>query len=798
MKSALVTSLAVLALVGVAFSAKKLLFADRVGSKNEDGVLVATGQRAYVPPLTAQLGRRPVDLVLSPDQTTAYVKENRGLSIVDLGSMRVAQEAPVSTGASLGGLSLSGDGHTLAYTDAGDGLLIYGVDGAHATLKKTIKLPHPSIGGMPYPCGVVLSKDARTAYVCLNRSNSLAVVDIDSGRVTSTLTVDTAPFGVAVDEEKSTAWVTCWALPAQKGKPEADASGTPVEVDERGIGTGGSLCILDLTGKAKMHRIKMESQPTEILLLGNTAYATCSNGDVVEQVDVSKETTSKALNLQGDLAGSAPNSLALENFQLYAACGGRNSILKLEAGRKPVETPTPWYPVAIRPSRKGLVVACAQGIGSRGAHGTRNGWGVYDFTGTVSVIDDHATWKPVEDDATTRTADRSEPVPVPKEVGQPSVIKHVVYILKENRTYDQVLGDLPEGAGDPSLTIYGREVTPNQHALAEQFGLLDNYYCNGTNSADGHAWAMEGNATTYYERAFGGFTRSYPFGDDPLATSRSGYIWDNVISHGVSFKNFGEFDYATPVPNSSFKQVYNDFKSGARKIGFKQNIGVARLRRYSVKGFPGWNLDIPDVLREDVFAKEFAKMEASNDMPQFTILYLPQDHTSGENPSAPTPRAMVADNDLAVGKAIDVISHSRFWPTTCVFVVEDDSQDGFDHVDGHRSTCLVVSPYTKHGATISEFYNQTSLLRTIEHILGLPPMNRFDARSPLMTDCFQPTADLTPFTALPNKIPLDEENKRSKTAVLIPTKGPDMADDDVLNRILWRAAKGSEPYPSAR
>jgi len=405
----------------------------------------------------------------------------------------------------------------------------------------------------------------------------------------------------------------------------------------------------------------------------------------------------------------------------------------------------------------------------------------------------------------------ARPVPVPRRPGQPSLFNHVVYILKENRTYDQLFGDLPQGNSDPTLCTFGREVTPNHHALAEEFVLLDNYYCNGVLSADGHAWAMEGYATDYLEKSFGGWTRSYPFaGDDPLSFAPTGFLWDHVLLHGLSFRNYGEMCKTTPQPGSAqWPEIWADYRSGKGQIRFQHDIPIEALRRYSCPDAPGWNMRIPDALRADVFLREFAGYEERGDWPNLILIYLPSDHTSGTRPGAPTPRAQVADNDLALGRIVERISRSRFWPKTCIFVNEDDPQNGFDHVDGHRSLCLVISPYTKRGAVIRRFYNQTAVLHTITRIFGLPPLNQMVAAAPLMTECFTTRPDFRPYQCRPNQIPLDEMNPPTaalrgdarhwaEKSLALDFEEVDRADEDTLNRILWHSAKGPEaPYPAA-
>lgn len=395
---------------------------------------------------------------------------------------------------------------------------------------------------------------------------------------------------------------------------------------------------------------------------------------------------------------------------------------------------------------------------------------------------------------------------MPTSIGQKSPIKHVFYILKENRTYDQVFGDLAQGNSDPSLVMYGRKITPNHHALAEEFVLLDNYYCNGVLSADGHAWAMEGNATSYFERSFGGWTRSYPFGDDPLSVSGTGFLWNNLLTHGKSFRNYGEFDYSTPIPGDlSFSKIYRAFTEG-KPFKFKPNIGVASLRPFSNPSSPGWNMNIPDVVRAEAFIKDFTARTEAGSVPDLSIIYLPQDHTSGLATGMPKPESHVADNDLALGRVVEAISHSKVWGSSAIFVNEDDAQDGVDHVDGHRSLCLVVSPFARRGAVISEFYNQTSALRTMEAILGIPPMNRMDATANLMDACFQASADLRPYVAKPNQVRLDAQNMAPKALLSSKRKWarlsnqmdfrcPDSAGDDDLNQVLWAAARPGQKYP---
>lgn len=764
----------------------------RVGDVTPEGTFVPTGVSVRPVGITATLSEAAVDAAVLPDGRAALVKGSDDLSLVRLKDGSVAAHVAIPGGASMTGLALSPDGRLAACSTAGSEVVLYRIGGEALTEATRLKLPAAQVGGAAYPCGLAFL-DASRLLVAANRDNALLVVNLASGAVERRIPVDPAPYQVQVLGD-GRALVSCWAGPLPAGRPSAPSSGTEVEVDARGIGVGGTVCRVDLAAGRMEARASVPRQPTEIAVANGTAYVACANGDAVVGLDPKSLKVRKTLRV-GSQAAGAPDSLAVDpkSSRLYVAYGGldRVAAFDLRHGRLIGLEPTAWYPSVVRIAGDGLLVATAKGVGSRG--GTTAKRSVLDVTGTVSFVPDPAfPLGPQDPVADSHPRPDAAPVPVPVRLGEPSVFKHVVYVIKENRTYDQLLGDMKEGDGDPGLTMYGEDVTPNHHALARQFALLDNYYCNGIVSSDGHAWTTEANATTFYERSRGGWTRSYPFGDDPLATSSSGYLWDDALAHGKTVHNFGEFDYATPDPDRKPMDILHAFLAG-EPLRFKQNIGVARLRALSERDYPGWNLAIPDVLRSDRFVRH---LRESNRLADLTLLYFPEDHTAGGAAGFPSPRAQVADNDLGLGRAIDAISHSPLWPSTVIFVIEDDPQNGFDHVDGHRSVCLVVSPYTRRRAVVSRFYNQTSVVHTIERILGLPPMNRNDAGAPLMTDCFTDTPDLTPYDAVPNRIPLDEPSPPGKRAALRIDK-PDVADENLFNRTLWSLARGRDPYPAA-
>lgn len=784
-------------------------------------------------------GGRPVDMVIAPDGKTVYVKDDRGLVVLDADAWKLRQELKfVEGGGSMTGLAVNRTG-TRVYATTAQNLLCEArvePDG-QLVWERKILLPGPNEQGNSHACGIALDANETTAYVCLSRNNSLAVVDLKKGERLKEIPVGIAPFGVVLSPDGKRAYVSNWGGRAPKEKErKAVSSGTDVSVDERGVANSGTVSVVDLEAGREIAQIDVRLHPCGLVLSkdGNYLYVANANSDTVSVIDAQKWRVLEAINVRPkpDLPfGSMPNALALseDGKTLYVANGGNNAVavIALPAsgrGRSRVLgfIPAGWYPGAVAVHSKTLYIANIKGVGSRNKQANQKGWHVYWSLGTVNKVPvpdrkqlTRYTAQVLKDSripqvlkAYEKAAMNKNPVPVPTKLGEQSVFEHVVYIIKENRTYDQLFGDLKQGNGDPELCIFGRQVTPNHHALAEQFVLLDNYYCNGVNSADGHAWSTEGNVTGYLERSFGGFTRTYVWGDDALSYSSSGFVWDGVLMAGLSFRNYGEMDYAEPVPtNTSWEAIYKDFTEKTNKITFTQNIGIETLRRYSHRNYPGWNMRIPDILRAERFIQDLQAAEKKGEWVNFAIIYLPNDHTSGTQPGAPTPRAQVADNDLALGRIVEAITKSKFWRKTCIFVIEDDPQDGFDHVDGHRSICLIISPYTKRGAVISEFYNQTSVLHTMQRILGVPPMNQMNALAPLMTACFTNKPDYTPFTALPNEIPLDEMNptlrSQSGTALIYAKKSVgllldkfDMADEDLMNRILWHSVKGEAPYPS--
>ena len=391
-------------------------------------------------------------------------------------------------------------------------------------------------------------------------------------------------------------------------------------------------------------------------------------------------------------------------------------------------------------------------------------------------------------------------------VGQGSPIKHVFYVIKENRTYDQVFGDVPRGNGDPTLVEFGANVSPNHHALAEQFVLLDNYYGPGDQSALGHRWVLQAFPSDWVHK-YGNARNN----QSPMLLGPTDAIYDNAKAQGVSVRAYGERGANTITPaTATWTDIYNDWKNGTSHVNIDARAIILGLRDVYHPKYPAATEIVPDVYRADIFLKEFAEFERNGTLPQLSILLLYADHTAGTAPGFPTPRAAVADNDVALGRIVEAISRSRYWKDSAIFVSEDDSQDGLDHVDGHRTVGLVISPYTQRGTVDSTFYSVINMYRTIQQILGLPPLNQYDSAAEPMFSTFPSKPNLAPFTALPNQIPLDEMNpalaaltglqrEMAEFSLTIDTSQPDSAPADLLNRAIWHSVKGFDvPYNYGR
>jgi len=825
-------------------------------------------------------GVRPNALALSPDgQRLVTAGLTQRLIVVNPKTARILQKVrlpaeddlpPTATVSnsivqpnekaklSFTGLVFSPDGSRIYLANVNGDIKVFAVDPEHkVTPLYSISLPpaNAPLRKAEIPAGIAVSPDGKRLYVVGNLSNRLLELDAANGAVFRTWDVGVAPFDVVLAGQKI--YVSNWGgrRPDTNGFTGPAGDGMRVRVDARSIASEGSVSVIDLNSEIRtpgselvtgLHACAMVLSPNRRwLVVANAGSDTLSVIDT--QTDRLVETICARQN-PADLFGAQPNALTFDQSgeTLFVCNGTQNAVavFRFKPGNSKLLglIPVGWFPgsIAYDAKRKELYVANIKSLPAkvekaRSGLGNGVGFNTHQYSGSLSLV-------PVpskkELAAFTRTAlvnlrypllaqaalpaRPGQPVrPVPERVGEPSVFRHVIYIIKENRTYDQVLGDVSMGNGDADLCVFGDVVTPNQHKLVREFVLLDNTYCCSILSADGHQWADTGIAMDYVERGFAGWPRSYPaggFGEegrDALAYSSAGFIWNDALACGKTVCDFGEFTTAHKQWNDSrhagepnFLDCYHDFLNGSNAITYSCEPDIEALRPYLMTNTIGWDLDVPDVWRAAQFIRDLKQFETSDSLPNLVILWLPNDHTSGTAPGSPTPAAQVADNDLAVGQVVEAVSHSKYWKDTCIFAVEDDPQNGWDHVSGYRTTAYVASAYTRRGAVVNTQYNQTSLLRTMELILGLPPMNQMDATATPMFDCFTSTPDFASFAAVTNQVPLDQMNpepgkisnsqlrKDAYISARLPLKQEDECPEDVFNRILWDATKGPQtPYP---
>lgn len=613
---------------------------------------------------------------------------------------------------------------------------------------------------------------------------------------------DTFPYACRLDEKKQRLYVSLWAQSA--------------------------VAVIDLKSNTLVGRWPTQEHPCEMALTksGKVLYVTNANRNTVTVIDTVtgkvKETIWTALYPQAP-PGSTPNSLALspDEKRLFVANADNNSVAVFDTSiagqsRSLGFIPVGWYPTSVRvtPDGKKLLVANGKGVipmanplgPQPGVNKDTNSTVQYIarlFRGTLSVIDlpSRETFEgdlrnytaqayrlsPLRPDASVSTT-RPANNPIPLRQGEPSPIKYCIYIVKENRTYDQVLGDMPEGNGDKNLCLFPQRITPNQHSLAREFLLLDNFYVESEVSADGHEWTMGAYATDFVEKMWPmgyGHNRpkKFPFpaeGNFDVAFPARGYIWDRAREAGVSYRSYGEFVTLFPAPT------------------IPTQTRVKSLKGHVDGMYPGFDLDYPDVKRASRFISELKRFEGEGDMPRLQIIRLPNDHTHGVTPGKRTPKAYVADNDFALGQIVDAVSRSKFWPKTAIFIVEDDAQNGPDHVDAHRTIAFVASPFTRRKMVDSTMYSTSSMLRTMELILGLNPMSQFDAAATPMYNAFQQKPDLRPYDALRPNVDLEEKNPTHAWGgdIKMNFAKEDAADDLLLNEMIWRSVRGAHhPMP---
>jgi YVTN family beta-propeller protein len=781
-----------------------------MGRQADGRFVVSSGQR--IDPGTIAFDGRPIDLALHP----------AGDFFAVLGQNRVFLARPdgVLTGASLP-LGAGAGFHGCRFNPAGDRLYVSVSNGTvleclvgDGTLTEGRRLRFGD--GNPRPGGMAITRDGTTLFVALMDRDAVAQVELATGRVVRTIPVEKLPFTVALSADEKTLLVSNWGgRPPKSADRTAQSAGVALVTDARGIIATGTVSLIDRASGAVVTR-PVGNHPTAIAVDGGRAYIANSASDSISVVDIARRQVSATWSLRraDGLLGTMPTALAVAKDALLVACGGDNALAELDTRTGLVRgfRPAGYYPVAVALSADGRTALVCNTKGNGSVRNTVLGkpGNAHDFQGTVSVIDrtrdlkaETARVRDLSGDTTAAT--------VPKLAVFQGAIKHVLYIIKENRTYDEVFGDLPQGNGDLSLCGLGEEVTPNHHALARAFTLFDNGYVSGTNSADGHQWTDAAAANDYLERFYTGY-RTYPDdGDDPMGLTESGYLWDAALKKKKRVRVYGEMcddAKATFTPNpKDWLEMYRD--RGVGRITARAQTTIASLKPLIHPNYIYWPLIQSDQARADLFIDEVQRFSRAGTVPDLMVLSLPCDHTEGTDPLYPKPRSMVADNDRALGRIVEAVSRLPEWKSTAIFVIEDDAQAGPDHVDGHRTVFACYSPYVRRGFVDSSFYTTVSMLRTIELMLGLDPMNRFDARTAPLVACFTDTPDPTAFRSVPNRVPLDDMNP--PRAALAPKEqrwfdrsaaldwsGIDRADFGELNRIVWHSLHGDRPYPSTR
>jgi YVTN family beta-propeller protein len=691
-------------------------------------------------------------------------------------------------------------------------------------------------------------------YTVLNGNNQLIKTKTSTKEQIWAAQTGNCPYGLSLVNDK--VFVSNWAGPITNPNDGLETAGIPfgsAYIDPKtGAMSRGTVSVINSKTGKFIKEIEVGLHPNAIISSKDeqNVYVANGNSDNISVIDTKKLKVVDSIfvglfDKNTNLIGSTPNALAFDESgnTLYVANGLDNAIAVIplmnaidnQALKKMAVKgfiPTQAYPSGIVINKGEMYITNLEAIGARAEHKVNEiakaekAYNSHKQLASVSFISlpndellQRYTEK-VKNQSLYYRAKISEqlprkniaPKPVPERIGEPSVFKYVLYIIKENRTYDQVLGDMKEGDGMASLCIFGDSITPNQHRLAKDYFLMDNYYVSGKSSAEGHHWASAGMVTDYTEKSVRAWFRSYPHVlYDAMVYNKKGLIWNNALDHGKTARIYGEActcEFDEKVYN--WKNLY-ELQQKGKSFPYKNTTTISRVRSILAKDFPGCNNEIvSDQMRADAFLKELKEIEVNpnGELPNLMVMSLPNDHTTGMNPKYPTPRAMVADNDLAVGRIVEAITKSKFADSTVIFISEDDSQAGWDHVSAYRSTSFVISKYSRLQKTVHTNYNQTSILRTIEQILALPPMNIIDATASPMFDCFMDKPDNSfQYAAQKNLIPLDEMNKpieKQKGAALKFTNQSikyafnliDRGNDEILNRILWFSAKGNKPYPA--
>ncbi|MER5684238.1 alkaline phosphatase family protein [Streptomyces sp. NPDC002205] len=775
-----------LAVTGTAVAQTSQFGTQQVGQVTANGQVVSANQ--YIAPYGSRTvinNGKIMSSSVSPDGShlaASIADGDASLVVMDLKTGQVKQRVGTSstvdlriTGGAVGqeAPTYSPDGSQL-WLGQSDGYTKFTVnpDGA---LSNPTAISIPADGSKHALVGAaVFSADGSTVYSAVNGQNRVVAIDAATGTIKQSWTVGNAPRGIAMVGNKL--YVSNeGGRPAKAGDTTINSYGTQVPANpDTGATTTGTVSVISPADpSAAVGSIDVGLHPTAVYAKNGAVFVTNTADNNVSVINAANDKVVQTIATQPwpeASVGYEPNAVTLtDDGRLLVTLGRANAVAvyRYTSPQEPASyvglLPTDYFPAEITTVGKNVVVSNTRGVDALRPT-NKAGHGTHDTTSSLtqftlpddSVIKSYTgkvfTQNGWHGGSVTQGKGDAKPVPVPVKLGDPSTIKHVFMIVKENRTYDQVFGDMPQGNGDPALTQFGENVTPNQHALASQFGLYDNTYDVGTNSAEGHNWLMQADNPEYTESSAGEYTRSYDTEDDALGHQKSGFIWTGVQTAGKSVKDFGEFQSLESKPSgASWQNLYCDTKNmqaTGQKTAYPIQTGSAipSLNKVSVPGFPKFDTSVPDIYKEEVWEQDFKKNGPAN----LNMFWLSNDHTGGPANAA----AQVADNDLAVGKMVDEISHSKYWKDSAIFVVEDDSQAGLDHVDGHRAPVQIISPWAQHGTVDNHYYSQITMVRTIEQILGIHPMNQKDSAATPMRAAFTQHANNTPFTALPNRTSL--------------------------------------------
>lgn len=777
---------------GLKFGLAILLFvllADRKISQKKPGptsegrVLLHNGWSLSPAGRQVAVGGYPLKIISIPNSDYMVVNSNgfgeHFLAVVDAGSEKIVSHQPIQQGWM--GIAADPAGKRV-FVSAGseDRVLVYRFAQGHLIADGDIKLE-----GRTFPAGLAVAADGKRLYVTGNMNDSLIAIDLDSRKSVFKSPVGVRPYTCALSESLGRIYVSNWGE--------------------------NSVAVIDAKSGAKIATIQVEDKPNDVAATadGNTLFVANGNGNTVSVIDARSNAVVEQIETSltpRSPVGSTPNALALDpdGHTLFVANADNNAIAVVDITRKKQSSvrgfiPAGWYPTAVTVAagRAKIVVGNAKGGGSS-ANGPlwkgnlpddkNPGYVGAVLAGTLSFVDlptrDELRNYSVQVRQNSPFTNKERMPDAPFALGKNSPIQHVFFIIKENRTYDQVFGDLEEGNGDPRYCLFPEKVTPNHHALAREYVLLDNFYQNAEVSATGHFWANSAYATDYVEKfwpsTYGNKGRSYrpDYHDDPAAYPSGGFLWDLCAKFGISYRSYGEFARVRGA------------EPGGVHPAMPSLVGHVNPTYRGADFIAGMG----DMTRYEIWMKEFREFEQKGEMPQYQVLSLPGDHTLASRLGVQTPRAFLAENDLALGKIVDAISHSKFWMDTAIFVVEDDAQSGPDHVDCHRTVALVISPYTRRGHVDNTMYSVAGMLRTMEMILGLPPMSQYDASATPMWTSFQKKPNITAYTARQARYPLDEKNTRMaygwKDSMEMDLDEADEADDDTLNEILWKSIRG--------